>query len=362
MKTLVLHLTWQPAPSFVNVTERWHDVLLLSTELSPRVEPFRTHEVFIDLTGSTSVERIVVRFACALSELLDPKLEEGLPPSLVLALAPNRFLARLASLMVIEEHPVAPQGLSVRRLANIPYAEVPAAAGARFVAPLGVHRLWCVPAKAIRRLTELGISSLNDLCSVPRQHLVNELGSELGSLLLLLAGGIDPTPVQPLYPPRTVEVYWESNKEHSLHDRGAFTHVLGSLARRLSGKLRSSGEACSSLVMRIECADQTIGQALKLQYPTCTESGLEQAALRLFERFHLSAPPYRITLSAGDLGPPHSLQPDLFSGRQYETKRRVDQVLTRVQRRFGMHSIQYAATLRKTRRERMRALWHDTVR
>lgn len=356
MPAFVLHLVWQPHPAAAQAAaEAWQAVLLRCAALSPRVEPAEGHQVFLDLAGIPDAPSSALRFLKSLNAVLPPRRAER-RPRWIASLAPNKFLARLASSVVGQTHPAVPQGFAVRQLAGGLYAELDAAAAERVLAPLPLRYLWPLPPQVIERLTALGIASFGELRLVPRHRLVNAFGFELGTRLLALARGLDATPVQPLYPPRTVEVYWASAEEQPASGWDGLSRTVSHLAHRLAAELRARGEACASLALRLEGAGAAAGHALKLRLPTCDADTLAHHALRLLARASLPSEPSRITLIAGDLGPPRSVQAGLFPERRPETERRIEQIVTEVQKRFGTRAIQRAGALRPARRERMRAV------
>lgn len=360
MQPLILHLVWQFDSAFAAIdASRWHDALLFCATLSPRVEPYGEREVFVDLTGTTRVEAAIESLITQMEEIHSSKGSIG--GRVVATLASNKFVARVGTLTLIDGLSSA-HAFLIQASSNVLCANVPQSATLQFLSTLSVKYIWSVEGRVRRRLANLGISTLGELARVPRPRLHNEFGIELGSTLRSLAQGIDPSTVEPRYPLRTLEVYHEFGKEQLIEDMGMLTYVISHLARQLATKLCASGEACSSLLLRMELPHGEAGHALKFRTATWTADVLEQGALRLLGRFVIDSPPYRIALVATDLGLPHSAQPDLFSGPQYETQRRGDKILRSVQRRFGSAAIQYASTLRKGRRERMRAIWHDTLR
>lgn len=354
MQAHILHLVWRPRKR-EDIASLWDDILLQCAAFSPYVEPHHPYEAFIDLTGACCIETAVKTLLGALDTLPSPKEAEAL----ILSLAPNKFVARTVSHLALDH--ALPRTLSARRHGPLLYTQITPAQVGPLLSPLSVHRLWSIDERVRERLVALGITKVGELQHVPRQWLTQAFGTETSHRLLTLAKGDDPSPVQPLYPPRTVEVYWDFPPEQTEYDMGIFADVLRSLTQSLASELHTLGLACASLLLRLESSAGTVGQANRLNAPTCTPEGLAPYVERLFRKIPLNGQPYRLFLIGGDLGLPNSVQASFITSLvPTTTAGRADKILTGVRKRFGAQAIQYAGALKRPRREQMRALWHGT--
>lgn len=349
MQTRILHLVWQPKQT-TTAASLWNDILLQCAAQSPYVEPCHPYEAFVDLTDACRVENLL----CALNALQ----KEGESGTFILSLAPNKFIARTVSLLALEN--ALPPSLHVHQSGLAVYTETAPSQAEALLASLSVRCLWCIDRHVRERLVALGITKIGELRRVPLPWLVQTFGAATGQTLFALANGRDDSPVQPLYPPRTVEVYWDFPPEQTAYDMVVFDHVLRSLTHKLAGQLHTLGLACSSLLLRVESPAGVVGQAGRLDVPSCTSEGLAPHVERLFRKIPLDDRLYRLHLIAGDLSLPESKQTSFISSLMPPSAARVDKVLAGVRKRFGAQAIQCAGTLKRPRREQMRALWHGT--
>lgn len=352
MQAHILHLVWQPK-QIADVDSLWQDILLQCAARSPCVEPYPPYEVFVDLKGIDRVTTVIENLLIALNNL------QGEAEACALSLAPNKFVARTVSLLTLEN--TLPPAISIRRVGHTFHTAITPQQVGPLLASLPVRYLWCIDRRVRERLIALGITKIGELRRVPRPWLIQTFGTEVGHKLLALAKGEDPSPVRPLYPPRTVEVYWDFPPEQTEYDMHTFAHVLHSLTQRLTAKLRTLGLACASLLVRVESSAGTVGQADRLAAPTSTAEGLTPHVERLFRKIPLDAQPYRLFLIAGDLSLPEGRQASFINSLiPPPVTERADRVLTGVRKRFGPQALQYAGALQRPRREQMRALWHGT--
>ena len=160
--------------------ERYHEVsqqmFAILEEYSPLVEPLSIDEAFLDLTGTELALGEPVQVARQLKDRI--KRELGVTASV--GVAPNKFLAKLASDME------KPDGLTVIREEDID----------RVLPPLPVTKLWGIGPATAAKLEPLGIRTIGDLRGWPLDSLRRYLGNE-AERYVQLASGIDHRPVVP---------------------------------------------------------------------------------------------------------------------------------------------------------------------
>jgi DNA polymerase-4 len=143
---------------------------------SPVIEPLSIDEAFLDLTGT---ERALGRPLDVAHKLKD-RIKSGLRLTASVGLAPNKYLAKLASDMK------KPDGLVVIGPDDID----------RILPPLPVTKLWGIGTATAARLAPLGIRTIADLRNKPLNWLEKHFGSE-AKRYFELARGIDDRPVVP---------------------------------------------------------------------------------------------------------------------------------------------------------------------
>jgi nucleotidyltransferase/DNA polymerase involved in DNA repair len=143
---------------------------------TPLLEKLSIDEAFLDVTASTALFGPGPEIAAQIKR----RIREELQLTASVGVAPNKFLAKLASDLR------KPDGLVVVAPEDV----------ALFLRDLPIQRLWGVGPATARALTHLGIGTIGELAEYPVEILRRRLGSA-GDALHRLARGEDERPVQP---------------------------------------------------------------------------------------------------------------------------------------------------------------------
>ncbi len=164
--------------------------------------------------------------------------------------APNKFLAKLAS--DLEK----PDGFVV-----VPDRDV-----AAWLGPLPVGRLWGVGKVAEAALAGLGIRTVADLRTFPREALLARFGDH-GRHLLELAAGRDDRPVVPVHEAKSIGN--ETTFAEDIADAEQLRDVLDELADKVARRLRAHGLRARTVTLKARYPDfATPTRALSLPEPT----------------------------------------------------------------------------------------------
>ena len=160
--------------------DRYADVSAAIRDLfikyTPLVEPLSLDEAFLDVTGSEGLFGSAVEIAHKLKR----EIRESLKLVASVGVAPNKFLAKIASDLD------KPDGLVVVDPDRVQ----------EFLAPLPVRRLWGVGRVTGRVLEQLGVGTIGQLRQMPLDELRQRFGKS-GEHLWELAHGIDDRAVIP---------------------------------------------------------------------------------------------------------------------------------------------------------------------
>jgi len=241
------------------VSEIVHDLLRTYT---PLVEALSLDEAFFDLSERAGTfgegERLLAE--------VKGRVREATGLSCSAGLAPNRFLAKLASEVK------KPDGLFVLRSEAVQ----------AFLDPLPVGRIWGVGPATERRLLGLGLLTVADLRCAPLDLLVREFGAA-GRSLGRLARGEDPTPVVPTREARSISR--EETLPEDLYDPAVVEARLRALAREVACALREEGLLGKTVRVKVRFPDfQTITRQKSLGAPTDSPQLIEAFALELLRR------------------------------------------------------------------------------
>jgi len=278
----------------------------------------------MDLAGTESLHGPPV----ALASALKMRITCTLRLTCSIGVAPNRFLAKIASDFK------KPDGLTV-----IEPDQVDA-----FIKGLPIARVPGVGPKTLAKLTELNVRFLGDIRKFSEPALKAIFGS-YGSRLCELAGGIDPTPVTPDSAIQSVSS--ECTLAEDTRECAALTRCLLQQAEDVAAALRHKGVRARTVVLKIKHADfRLVTRRATFALPTQSSKTLYRHAVQLLEAYPETQKIRLIGLGATGLVPEDAPQQgELFaavepSGEEWET---VDRTVEKIKSKFGEGLIRRAS-------------------
>jgi DNA polymerase-4 len=299
------------------------EIMAILAEYSPLVEPLSLDEAFLDVTGT---ERLFGS-PLGLAQTIKRRIREAVGLAASAGVAPNKFLAKLAS--DLEK----PDGL----------VEVRPGEEASFLQPLAVERLWGVGRVTAGELRRMGIKTTGQLARVPVSLLQRRFG-KIGSHLHELAWGRDDRPVEPFAPPKSMGAEETFAQDH--RDLDYLQLTLRAQAERVARELRAEGYVGRTVTLKLRFKDfRTLTRSLTGEP---TQDGLEifQRVRSLLARVPLVQPVRLIGLSVSSLTPAESHQLQLF-GQPAVRRARLARAIDALVRRFGERAVIPASTLRR---------------
>lgn len=290
-------------------------VFAIMGEFSPLIEPVSIDEAFLDLTGTKRLwgepDRVAERLRARIKNELDLTASVGI--------APNKFLAKLASDMN------KPDGLTVIRPEDID----------RVLPPLPVTKLWGIGQVTGEKLRNASINTIDDLRRQNPDVLEKLLGSDAGRYLQL-AHGIDD---RPLVPDRQAKsIGHEQTFEVNVTEDGEVRRVLLDQVEQVARRLRKCGLYACGLSIKIRYGDfTTISRSCTFDRPTCSTDELWQAARGLFDKWPfqpvrlIGVTAERLTMTEGQM--------PLFPGESSTRHKNLDRVVDRINDKFGSRAI-----------------------
>jgi DNA polymerase-4 len=258
-------------PDFIKYRTASNAVFSIFREVTPLVEPLSLDEAYLDVTENAWGERLGMAVARRLKARI--REETGLTASA--GVAPNKFLAKIASGWK------KPDGLTV-----IGPARVEA-----FLQQLPVDALWGVGPVTAGRLRARGIEKLVDVRSADLALLHETVGS-LADWLRQLATGVDDRPV---VPNRTVKSSGTENTYPAdLTDLDTIRREIAEMAEHAIKWLGRKQLLARTLTIKVRYDDfATITRSLSGP-PTRNEADLVARAVALLEKTDAGRRPIRL--------------------------------------------------------------------
>jgi DNA polymerase IV len=219
----------------------------LMETLTPMVEPLSLDEAYLDLGEAHRLGRQPPAILLAgLAKAV--KAEVGI--SISIGLAPNKFLAKLASDME------KPRGFSV----------IGRKEAIETLAPMPVSKIHGVGPATARRLEAAGISHISQLQQMPDAELVALFG-KFGRRLAAFVHGDDPRQVSPSREAKSIS--GETTFRVDKRNAADLIEAVLPLCERVAERLRRNGLAGGTVVLKLKTADfQTITRNRRIGAPT----------------------------------------------------------------------------------------------
>lgn len=308
--------------------ERYQEVSVrvmgILREFSPRVEPVSIDEAFVDLGGTERLHGAPPEAA----RTIKLRIRQIVGLSCSIGVAPNRFLAKIASDLD------KPDGLTVIGPEQV----------VEFIDRLPAAKVPGVGPKTLAKLTEMGVRCLGEIRRIPAPMLTRIFGS-YGLRLLELAQGVDPTPVSPETPAKSISS--ECTLEQDTRDVALLSRCLLAQADEVAAGLRREGVKARTVVLKIKHADFTLAtRRTTVSPPVQSSKELYRHAVRLLNAHGSTQKVRLVGLGATGFVPantPHQMEVFAAVNKFREEWERVDQTLESIQRKFGKSVIGRAA-------------------
>lgn len=316
-------------------SERIMDIL---ESFTPLVQPVSIDEAFLDVTGSFGL----FGPGEAIAAEIRARVKQELSLTCSVGVAPNKFLAKLASDLR------KPDGLTVITPETI----------RRTLDPLPVSRLWGVGPAAEKSLHKLGIRTIADLHALPLEVLRSRF-DDFGEHLWNLARGLDDRPVHTDREAKSIS--HEHTFAQDLEDPDAVRAVLADEAEQVARRLRRHGRYARTVTIKVRYGDfETVTRSATLDHATDRTDEIAAAARSLFDTWARAFRPVRLigagvsnlTDAPGQIG--------LFDAGEAEKKRAVDKAADAIANKFGKRAVQRASALHRQQRHGAHGPGSDT--
>lgn len=276
-------------------------------ELTPLVEPLSIDEAFLDLAGTEKLHGampavVLARFAAAVEREVGITLSVGL--------APNKFLAKIASDLD------KPRGFSV----------IGAGEARAFLATRPVTAIWGVGRAFAERLADGGIRTVAALQEMECDTLIRRYGA-MGERLYHLARGEDARKVDPTSHRKSFGAETTLAEDHA--DLETLRPILRHLCEKVAAHMKASDAAGRTVTLKLKSHDFRLSsRAQRLADPTQLADRIFRVADALLAREARGTRFRLIGVAVSDLAAARLADPadlvDAGAGRRAAAERAVD--------------------------------------
>jgi DNA polymerase IV len=249
-------------PDFARYRAVSRQVMAILLAATPLVEPLSLDEAYLDVTRNLWDEPLATEVA----KRIRARIRETLGLTASAGVAPNKFLAKIASGWR------KPDGLTV-----IAPERVEA-----FLHRLPVEALWGVGPVTAQKLRRSGIARLIDVRGADPELLHRTVGN-LAGWLQHLSRGVDPRPVQPDRPSKSISA--ETTYGEDIAGIGAMREAIACLAHRVAASLATKHLHARTVSIKVRYADFTTVTRRHTSAAATRDAGLiASRSLTLLER------------------------------------------------------------------------------
>ena len=240
-----------------------HQIFSIMKEFTPHIEPLSIDEAFLEVSGMSTM----YSGPKALGRAIKDRVYEQTGLIISAGLAPNKFLAKLASDLD------KPDGLVV-----IPYGREK-----EILAPLPIKRIWGVGPHTEKRLKAGGFHLMHHIQALPDESCLIPLVGNQARRIWELANGIDDRPVETDRKIQSIGA--EETYEEDLTDGSAIELEFRYFANRLSKRLRKRNLLGHTVSIKVRYDDfTTVSRQKRLDTPSDHEHVFFETALLLWNK------------------------------------------------------------------------------
>ncbi len=298
------------------------EILRKYTEL---VEPVSIDEGYMDITESFKFGSPI-----EIAESIQKRVLEQLDLPCSIGIAPNKFLAKMASDMK------KPMGITVLRKRDIPIV----------LWPLNTNEMHGIGKKTAEKLTTIGIYTIGDLAKGNEVQLKTLLGIN-GIRIRERANGIDQRAVDPESIEEFKSIGNSTTLPKDVSNQQELFQVLESLAETVSIRLKRKNVLASTLGITIRYKDRkTITRSKKLSNPLNHKDDMATIAKQMFLKSWNGDSVRLLGITGNELvDHDHAYkQLDLFSYEKDAKKEPLLKTLSNLREKYGKNIIENAGS------------------
>ena len=314
-------------------------MLAICQERTPRVEVAALDDLYLDLTPNDEPEKVAAT--------LHEQVRDEISLHISVGIGANKMVAQVATDDAKQRKLQLLQSRS-RLSADSAFVCVEEGTEREYLAPWPTRVLPAVGPKVGGRLERLNVNQVGEVAGMPLPVLCGLFRNQ-GRVLHQQSHGVDPRPVDPYKPPRSVSR--RTSFDPVTGDRAFLSAMLDYLLERACAWLRFRNLATRGLVVTIRYGDYEGDEGrVAFRRPVADERELKEAARDRFERLYQRRLPLR--LLGVDLQPlvTPDTQTALFADADIDRARRLDECKDAIRHRFGFTALLSGSALQLANR------------
>lgn len=303
-------------PNFDRYRSSSREMFQVLREYTDLVEPVSIDEGYMDLTDTPYTNR-----ACETAKEIQERLQKELLLPSSIGIAPNKFLAKMASDMK------KPLGITILRKREVP----------RILWPMDISEMYGVGRKTAEKLKTLEIEKIGDLAAADEYALKRLLGIN-GPRLKRRANGIDTGEVNPDRIYEFKSVGNSSTLPHDSTDEKELFGLIDKLSISVSDRLKRKEVMAAKVFIMIRFADWTnITRSKTLLNPTDSKDEIAKESKALFRQHWHGSPVRLLGVTGTDLVNRKEAvkQLDLFSFHEDAKDEPIQKVMAELNEKYG---------------------------
>jgi DNA polymerase-4 len=320
-------------------------ILAVCQEQTPFIEVAALDDLYLDLTRQGRAEHVAGD--------LRTQIQDEVRLSVSIGIGNSKLVANVATKEAKQRKSrIEDRGLKTGKNSGSPailhplssilnplssIVSVPAGSEREYLAPWPARVLPGVGPKIEARLERLNVRQVGEMAVIPVPVMRGLFGAQ-GRLLHEQAHGIDPRPVEPRKPPRSVSR--RTSFDPPVADRAFLRAMLDYLLERAAAWMRFHDLATKGFVLILRYGDyQSVEGRGTFRHATDRDQELKEAARDRFEVLYQRRLPLRLLgVELTPLGP-RERQPTLFPDPDDERARRLAACKDAIRRRFGFTAL-----------------------
>lgn len=303
-------------PNFDRYRMASKEMFKMLAEITPLIQPVSIDEGYMDISGCAHLGNPL-----EIAEKLQQKIRQELDLPCSIGIAPNKFLAKMASDMK------KPMGITILRKRDLPAK----------LWPLAIGEMYGIGNKTAEKLNNINIYSIKDLVEADSHVLKSVLGIN-GERLQNRAKGLDNRPVDPEAVNEFKSIGSSETLPYDTTEEEEIVKLFRSLARNVKRRMDRKQAVGKTIQIMIRFHDRkTITRSRQLPSYIETEDDIFHASMHLF-RQHWDQEPVRllgITMQDVVEKKEAAMQLDLFTYEREAEKEKLYQTIESLTEKYG---------------------------